>query len=33
MRNRRFLCRNLRIYDIMEIGELDFAQMNSEGKR
>ena len=33
MRNRRFLCRNLRIYDIMGIGELEFAEMNSEGKQ
>ncbi len=33
MRNRRYLCRNLWIYDIMEIGELEFAEMNSEGKQ
>ena len=33
MRKSRFLCRNLRIYDIMEIGELEFSEMNSEGKQ
>ena len=33
MRNSRFLCQNLWMYDIIGIGELEFAEMNSEGKR
>lgn len=32
MRKSRFLCRNLRIYDIIGIGEYEFSEMNSEGK-